>query len=125
MPLTYTYDNATLTSLLGDTVYAGLSTADPTKDGSGIAEPVGGDYARVAILAADWGAPANGVCSNTGTVTFPTPAGNWGTPLYATLHTAVSGGSVIGYGGLDNPQAVGVGSTAPTFAAGTFRVQVD
>jgi hypothetical protein len=125
MPLTYTYDDSVLTSLLGSTVYLGLSTADPEKDGSGLAEPASGGYARVAVAPADWNTPAGGVVTNSNPIAFAAPSGSWGTPLYFTLHTAGSGGALIAYGALDNIQSVGVGSTAPTFEAGALRVTLD
>jgi len=50
--------------------YIGLSTADPLDTGSGLAEPVGGAYARVATTATDWATAAAGAISNATILTF-------------------------------------------------------
>lgn len=123
MALTYTQANAMLDALLGSTVYLGLSTADPSRDASGLAEPAAGGYARVEVLSSVWNAAAEGAKDNASTITFPTPSGSWGIPLYLTIHDSSSGGNLLAYGTLNNPQAVGTGSTPPTFVAGTVRVQ--
>lgn len=130
MPFTTYWDNATLDNHFGKAAYAvpaniyvGLSTADPTKDGSGIAEPSGGGYARVSTAAADWNAAAAGVLDNANAVTFPAPSGSWGSPAYFTLHDAAAAGNLLAYGALETVQAVGLGSTAPSFAAGDLIVR--
>jgi hypothetical protein len=132
MPYTYYWDNASLDHKLGKSsysapanIYVGLSTVNPGKDGAGLAEPSGGDYARVATAASDWESASGGISANVNPVTFPTPTGPWGTPLYATIHDAATDGNLLGYGALENVQAVGNGSTAPTFAAGDLRIQED
>ena len=48
------------TSFTMPTVWVGLSTANPGETASGLAEPVGGDYARVETAGSDWAAAANG-----------------------------------------------------------------
>ena len=125
MPFSTDQDNALLDTLFGATTYLGLSTADPTKDGSGVAEPSGGAYARVEIDSSDWNAAAAGVKTNANTITFPTPTGSWGTPLYVVFYDAASGGNFLAYGAIDMPQAVNLGSTPPSFAAGELQVQAD
>jgi len=57
------------------TIYAGLSTTDPLDDASGITEPVGGSYARVAIT---FGAAAARAIANV-IVNFAQASGSWGT----------------------------------------------
>ena len=64
------------------TVYVGLSTADPTDDASGNAEPSGNAYARVAHSA--WDAATSRATENTGTCTFPQATGSWGTITHWT-----------------------------------------
>ena len=61
-----TLRNTTYTSVA--TVYVSLWTTDPTDAGSGT-EVSGGSYARTAVT---FGAPSNGVTTNSADVTFPT-----------------------------------------------------
>ena len=55
------------------TVYVSLYTTDPTDAGSGT-EVSGGSYARIAVT---FGAPSNGVSTNSADVTFPTCTSSW------------------------------------------------
>lgn len=58
------------------TVYIGLSTADPTDDASGIAEPSGNGYARKAI---SFSAASSRKVVQNGAVQFDQASGPWGT----------------------------------------------
>jgi hypothetical protein len=60
-----------------------LSTADPTDAGTGLAEPSGGAYDRVA--ATSWNAYASAKITNDGALTFPTPTLSWGTITHACI----------------------------------------
>lgn len=53
------------------TPYLALSTANPTEDGSGIAEPSGGAYARQAVT---MGAPSGGISATSALTIANTPA---------------------------------------------------
>jgi len=57
------------------TVYIGLSTADPTDDGSGITEPSGNGYARESIA---FSAAASRKVVQNGAVEFDQATGAWG-----------------------------------------------
>jgi hypothetical protein len=70
-------------------LYVGLSTADPTDDGSGNAEPSGNGYARVNFNT--WATAASRATSNSGAITFPQASGNWGTITHVTLWDASTG----------------------------------
>lgn len=129
-------ENNILNSLLRGTAwpavsgntYVGLSTADPLDDGSGIAEPAGGSYARVAVSRAtgSWDAPANQAgaqkTANTGAVTFAAPTGNWGTITHFFVSDASSGGNMLMSGALTTPRTINNGDGAPSFAAGTLTI---
>lgn len=91
-------------------LFVALSTADPLDDGSGLAEPAGGSYARVNFNT--WNAAAARVTTNNGVVTFPTATGAWGTITHWAIFTASSGGTMIAHGALTAPKVVGVGDTA-------------
>lgn len=75
------------------TVYVALFTADPTEAGTGT-EVVGGAYARQPIT---FGAPADGVTSNTADVNFPVCTADWGTITHAAIFSAVAGGDMYFY----------------------------
>ena len=79
------------TSFAVTTVYLSLHTAAPGETGAN--EVVGAGYARQAVA---WGAPTNGVGTNSGTVTVPVPTS--GGPFAVThvgLWDAVSGGNFL------------------------------
>ena len=101
------------------TVYVGLSTADPLDDNSGIAEPVGNNYARVAVT---FGAANARAITNSGTVTFPQASGSWGTVTHYAFFTLVSGGSMMAHGALAASKVIVSGNT-PSFAASELDVE--
>jgi hypothetical protein len=106
------------------TIYVGLSTADPGEDGSGIAEPSGGSYARVQTSASDWNTASGGAIDNANDITFPEATASWGPIAYFFLIDSDSGGNVLGYGALSSSKAIGSGDTAK-FAAGDLDVTLD
>ena len=80
--------------LLSGTVYARLHTANPTTGN----EITGTDYAALAIATGDWTFSTTGTSGrarNTGTESFTTPGGDWGTPTHCGLWTAASAGEVL------------------------------
>jgi len=94
------------TSYAKPTVYIGLSTADPTDDASGLAEPSGNNYARVTTSGSDWDASAAGATSNAAAITFPKASGSWGTVTHFALFDAVTSGNMLAYGALSASEAV-------------------
>lgn len=123
-------ENALLDHLLGKaafaqpTVHVGLSTADPGEDGSGLAEPAGGSYARVATAAADWSAAAAGQSSNANDLSFPAATAPWGVCAYFFLADAAAAGNILAYGALNAARDVQTGD-APYFPAGDLAVTLD
>jgi hypothetical protein len=106
------------------TIYVALSTADPTDDGSGMAEPSGNGYARVQTQASDWNAASSGSLDNANDITLPEATGNWGTISYFALFDAASGGNMLAHGALSESKSIGTGDTAK-FAAGDLDVSLD
>jgi hypothetical protein len=103
-------------------LWCGLSTADPTDDGSGLAEPVGDGYARVAITAATWDAASGGTKSNGAAITFPEATGDgWGEVTFVCIFNAESGGDLLFSTALDAGVTVSAGKV-PRFSAGAFDV---
>jgi len=100
------------------TMYVGLSTADPGDDASGLAEPSGDGYARVACAA--WSRTANEV-DNDAAVTYPEASGAWGTITHGCLFDAATAGNLLLSFVLDTPRAVTSGIT-PRFSAGELNI---
>ena len=103
-------------------VYVGYSTADPLDDGSGLAEPAGGGYARV--LHSSWARSGN-VVDNTGTITFPTTTASQGTITHFALFDAISGGNLLGSGALDTSRALTSAGLLPRFNDGDCNITLD
>jgi len=106
------------------TIYVGLSTADPLDDGSGLAEPSGGSYARVETAASDWSAASDGTISNAGEIAFPQATGDWGTITHFALFDAATSGNMLYHGSLTTSKNPTSGDTA-SFAAGDLTITQD
>lgn len=106
------------------TIYVGLSTADPTDDGSGLVEPSGNGYARVQTSAAGWNAASNGSLDNAGNITFAQASGNWGTITHFALFDAAAAGNILAYGALSQSKSISESDTA-RFEAGDLQVSLD
>ena len=98
-----TLRNTTYTSVA--TVYVSLWTTDPTDAGSGT-EVSGGSYARTAVT---FGAPSNGVTTNSADVTFPTATGSWGTVGWIGINDALSSGNLLYHTALDASKTIASG----------------
>jgi len=103
-------------------IYAGLSTANPGDDFSGLAEPGGSNYARVQHNS--WDAAAGGASENTGTIQFPTPSGSWGLIAYGALFDASSGGNGLLYATATPNQTPSNGDDVE-YPDGTWDVTLD
>lgn len=91
------------------TVYLGLSTADPTDDASGLAEPSGNGYIRKAIT---FGAAASRKVIQSGAVTFDEATGSWGTISHWGVFDAESAGNMLAHGAFAASKAIVSGNTA-------------
>lgn len=112
------------TSFTKPTTYVGLSTADPTDDASGLAEPSGNNYSRVTTSGSDWDAAASGAVANAATLTFPEASGAWGTVTHFALFDASSSGNMLCHGTLNASRVITNGIT-PRFAVGEFVITLD
>lgn len=122
------WENAVLNHLFDNTaypapgtIYVALSTADPTDDGSGIAEPVGNNYARVATTGVTWTTSTAGTLNNGAMITFPTASGSWGTVSYWALFDALSGGNMLAHGSVTTPKAITLNDVV-SFPVGTLII---
>jgi len=118
------------TAFLGvNTLWVGLSTADPGEDASGLAEPSGNGYARVAMVNSSnaWSAAASGVKRNAIAVTFPTATGSWGSVSHFAIWTnATSNGLnvLFGSGPLGASRNV-ISGDVPTMGVGSLSVTIN
>ena len=87
------------------TCYVALYTADPTDADSGT-EVSGGSYARTSVT---FGAPSNGVATNSADVTFPTSTGSWGTVTHVGVRDAVTSGNLLYHAALTTSKTVSSG----------------
>jgi hypothetical protein len=86
-------------------VYLGLYTSDPTDADTGT-EVSGGSYARQAIT---FGAPSNGVTTNTAAIEFPQATGSWGTVGWIGIEDAITGGNLLYHSPLDASKTIASG----------------
>jgi hypothetical protein len=86
-------------------VYLGLYTSDPTDADTGT-EVSGGSYARQAIT---FGAPSNGVTTNTAAIEFPQATATWGTVGWIGIEDALTGGNLLYHSPLDASKAIASG----------------
>jgi hypothetical protein len=105
-------------------IYLALSTADPTDDGSGIAEPVGNNYSRKQTVGADWAAASGGAITSAADLSFAEASGSWGTITHFAAFDAASGGNMLFHGALAAMKPIGSGDTFK-FAAGDIDATLD
>jgi hypothetical protein len=100
-----TLRNTTYTSVA--TVYVSLWTSDPTDAGSGTEVSTSGTgYARTAVT---FGAPSNGVTTNSADVTFPTATASWGTVGWIGINDASTAGNLLYHSPLDSAKTIDSG----------------
>ena len=83
-----------------DVYCVGLSSAEPLRDASGLAEPSGGGYVRIATSASDWTDVSGGDIHNLDTIYLAEATVNWGWVYYFVLFDALTGGNMLVYGAL-------------------------
>ena len=86
-------------------VYVGLYTSDPTDADTGT-EVTGGSYARQAVT---FGAPSNGVSTNSAAIEFPQATGTWGTVGWIGIEDASTGGNLLYHTALDASKTIATG----------------
>jgi hypothetical protein len=86
-------------------VYLALYTSDPTDADTGT-EVSGGSYARQSIT---FGAPSNGVSTNTAAIEFPQCTASWGTVTHIGIRDALTTGNLLYHTPLDNSKTIDSG----------------
>jgi len=87
------------------TVYVALYTSDPTDADTGT-EVSGTNYARQSVT---FGAPSNGVTTNSAAVEFPQAGSSWGTVSYIGLRDASTAGNLLYHTALDTAKTIATG----------------
>ena len=101
------------------TVYVSLYTSDPTDADTGT-EVSGGSYARTAVT---FGAPSNGVSTNSADVTFPTATAAWGTVTHIGIHDASTAGNLLFHTPIDTSKTIDSGDIFK-ITSGNLSVQL-
>ena len=90
--------------------YIGLSTTEPSADGTGFTEPSSDyGYARVAITQL-LGEPSGGVVTNSYAIDFPSSTADWGTVTHFIIFDALEDGNLLMFGELSVSRSVEVGT---------------
>ena len=117
-------ENALLNAVLRNTsytspstVFVALYTTDPGEGGTGT-EVSGGSYARVA---GTFGAPSNGVSTNSAAIEFAQATGSWGTVSHMALYDAITSGNMLFYGSLTTSKTIESGDVFK-FSTGELSV---
>lgn len=105
-------------------IYLGLSTTNPSENGSSLAEPSGNAYARIQTSADNWNVALDGSVDNACELVFPMATGNWGTMTYFVLFDETANGNMLAYGVLSPSKPVGSGDIAK-FATGDLVLSLD
>lgn len=95
------------------TLHVGLSTANPTADGSGIVEPSGGSYTRVAVSnnTTNFVLGTGATMENGAQIQFPESTASWGTITHIVIFDAATSGNALYYGALTTSRTVPTATT--------------
>lgn len=99
------------------TVYVALYTTDPTDADTGT-ECSGTSYARQSVT---FGAPSNGVTTNSAAVEFPQAGGSWGTIAFIGIRDASTAGNLLYHTALDASKTIETGDVF-RIASGSLSV---
>jgi len=99
------------------TVYLALYTTDPTDADTGT-ECSGTSYARQSIT---FGAPSNGVSTNSAAIEFPQAGGAWGTITHIGIRDALTVGNLLYHTPLDTSKTIATGDVF-RIASGSLSV---
>lgn len=99
------------------TVYLALYTTDPTDADTGT-EVSGAAYARQSIT---FGAPTDGVSTNSAAIEFPQAGGSWGTVAYIGIRDASTAGNLLYHSPLTASKTIATGDVFRV-AAGSLSV---
>lgn len=114
------------------TLYIGLSSTLPTAAGGNITEPTIGTngYARASVAnnTTNFPSTSSNNKSNGAAITFPTSTGVWLASAslgYLVFYDAATGGNVLGFAALNNPQVVASSGATLSFAIGSLTITIN
>jgi hypothetical protein len=129
MPYTTAIANAELDARLGSgapaTIYLEFSSTTPNADGTGVTEPAGGSYARLAVTnnVANWPAAVNRIKSNGAILSWPQATANWAGLTHILAYDVAVGGTPISYGPITGAPVTVNSGTFAQFAIGALTFQ--
>ncbi len=109
--------------LAAPAIHVALSRAEPLDDGSGLAEPQQGGYARAATSSDHWTAAGARTIENALPIVFDEAISSWGTVTHFALMDSAVGGNLLAHGPVKPTMPIGSGDTA-RFAAGDLKIAV-
>lgn len=94
---------------LPSTYYIGLSSTEPSEDGTNVTEPESAaGYSRVEMTGLS--EPVNGEVKNSVAIDFDESTDEWGTMTHFVIYDAPTGGNLLMYGELSTSRSVEAGT---------------
>ena len=103
------------------TYYIGLSTTAINAAGTGVTEPTGGGYKRVAET--NFTDSTGGIVQNKVQFEFPESTTAWGTITHVFISDGLTGGNILYYDALTTPRTVQT-ATILLFAINSMKIQL-
>lgn len=107
------------------TYYIGLSTTAINAAGTGVTEPTGGGYKRVAVTnnKTNFTGSTGGIVQNKVQFEFPESTTAWGTITHVFIADSLTGGNILYYDALTTPRTVQT-ATILLFAIDSMKIQL-
>lgn len=107
------------------TYYIGLSTTAINASGTGVTEPTGGGYKRVAVTnnKTSFTDSTGGIVQNKVQFEFPESTTAWGTITHVFIADSLTGGNILYYDALTTPRTVQT-ATILLFAINSMKIQL-
>ena len=107
------------------TYYIGLSTTAINAAGTGVTEPTGGGYKRVAVTnnKTNFTDSTGGIVQNKVQFEFPESTTAWGTITHVFIADSLTGGNILYYDALTTPRTVQT-ATILLFAINSMKIQL-
>ena len=123
MAVTKSYSNTMLQNLFSG-AYIGLSTTQPSVDGTGVTELASGTgYARVSANGGSFAA-SNGAITNNSYLYFPEATVSWGTVLYLCVFDGSASSARLRYFGALTAAKTIEANSVPLFRPGSINISV-
>ena len=105
--------------------YIGLSTTAINAAGTGVTEPTGGGYQRVAVTnnKTNFTDSTGGIVQNKVQFEFPESTTAWGTITHVFIADSLTGGNILYYDALTTPRTVQT-ATILLFAINSMKIQL-